>query len=129
MSLKLTELIAWGLHADSHPWDSPVSPGTLRCCGMVLPLLKIMSWQLRTGARPQSSSVTSEPVSFWALCECGAPRGPSVPEVWGDSLENPPSFFWALHLDTALCKLEQQRCLGLIKGSSTLGAVGGFGLR
>lgn len=40
VSLKLTLFIARGFHADQHPWDSPVSPGMLRCCGMVLPLLR-----------------------------------------------------------------------------------------
>lgn len=40
-SLRLTQSIAWHLHADQHPWDSSPSPGTPRCCETVLPFLRL----------------------------------------------------------------------------------------
>lgn len=40
-SLRLTQSIAWHLHADQHPWDSSPSLGMLRCCETVLPFLRL----------------------------------------------------------------------------------------
>lgn len=54
------------------------------------------------------------PVSFWALLQMwGSPRALCPQGVGGDSLEDPPSLFLALHPDTACCS-------GPLKDLSTL---------
>lgn len=93
-------------------WNGAPSPKTL------------MNWHLRTGAHPQSSSVTSDPVPFWARCECGAPGGPSAPEVWGGQLGEAPILLLDFAPRHSTLQAVTARCLGLVKGSCTLGAAG-----
>lgn len=83
--------------------------GAAKRCSQSCGLETRLGWQLprRAGARPDSSSVLTVPVSFWALLQrLGLPESPMPPRCVGGepSLEQSPALVLALHPDTALCK-------------------------